>query len=108
MRSFRDRICPKDTKRWKVFTNSKRMEKGGILMLVKIEKNNKLALPDRICQELGISKGDRFYASIKEGKIVLRPSNHQNRDADKSRKNGKERIVMFASASEAFDEVDFD
>ena len=34
-------------------------------MLVKIEKNNKLALPNRICQELGISKGDRFYASIK-------------------------------------------
>jgi len=77
-------------------------------MLVKIEKNNKLALPERICHELRISKGDRFYASIKEGKIVLRPSHHQNRDADQSRKNEKGRILMFGSASEAFDEVDFD
>ena len=84
------------------------MEKGGILMLVKIEKNNTLALPDRICHELGISKGDTFHVSIKEGKIVLRPSNHQNRDADESRNNGKGRILMFGSASEAFDEVDFD
>ncbi len=77
-------------------------------MLVKIEKDNKLALPERICHELGISKGDRFYASIKEGKIILRPSNHQNRGADESRKNGKGRILMFGSASEAFDEADFD
>jgi hypothetical protein len=84
------------------------MEKGGILMLVKIEKNNKLALPNRICQELGISKGHRFYASIKEGKIVLRPSDHQNREPDKSRKNGRGRILMFGSASEAFDDEDFD
>jgi bifunctional DNA-binding transcriptional regulator/antitoxin component of YhaV-PrlF toxin-antitoxin module len=76
-------------------------------MLVKIEKNNKLALPDRICQELGISKGDRFYASIKEGRIVLRPDHHQNRDTDKSRKNGKGRILMFGTASEAFDDEDF-
>jgi len=37
-------------------------------MLVKIEKNNKLALPKKICQDLRISKGDRFYASIKEGR----------------------------------------
>ncbi len=77
-------------------------------MLVKIEKNNKLALPERICHELGISKGDSLYASIKEGKIVLRPSNHENREEDDSRKNGKGRILMFGSASEAFDEADFD
>ncbi len=77
-------------------------------MLVKIEKNNKLALPERICHELGISKGDGFYASIKEGKIVLRPSNRQNRNEDESGKNGKGRILMFGSASEAFDEADFD
>jgi len=77
-------------------------------MLVKIEKNNRLALPEKICHELGITKGDRFYASIKEGKIVLRPSTQQNRDEDESRKNGKERILMFGSASEAFDEADFD
>ncbi len=77
-------------------------------MLVKIEKNNKLALPERICQELGISKGDRFHASIKEGKIVLRPSNRQNRNEDESGKNGKGRILMFGSASEAFGEADFD
>jgi len=77
-------------------------------MLVKIEKNNKLALPERICHELGISKGDRFHVSIKEGKIVLRPSNHRNRDEDKSQRNGKGRILMFGLASEAFDEADFD
>jgi AbrB family looped-hinge helix DNA binding protein len=77
-------------------------------MLVKIEKNNKLALPNRICHELGISKGDRFYVSIKEGKIVLRPSNHPNREPDESRKNGKGRILMFGSTSEAFDDEDFD
>ncbi len=76
-------------------------------MLVKIEKNNKLALPERICQELGISKGDRFYASVQEGKIVLRPSNHRNREEDQSTKNTKRRILMFGSASEAFDEADF-
>ena len=78
-------------------------------MLVKIEKNNKLALPERICHELRISKGDKFYACIKEGKIVLRPSsNRKNGDEDKSGKNGKGRILMFGSASEAFDEADFD
>ncbi len=77
-------------------------------MLVKIEKNNKLVLPERICHELRISKGDELYASIKEGNIVLRPSNHQNRDEDKWRTNGKRRILMFATASEAFDEIDFD
>ncbi len=76
-------------------------------MLVKIEKNNKLALPERICHELRISKGDRFYASIQGGKIVLRPSNRQNRDEDQSRKNTKRRILMFGSASEAFDDADF-
>ena len=77
-------------------------------MLVKIEKNNKLALPERICYELGISKGDRFHVSLEDGKIVLRPSNHGNRGEDESRKNAKRRILMFGSASEAFDEVDFD
>ncbi len=77
-------------------------------MLVKIEKNNKIVLPERICRYLGVSTGDGFYASIKEGKIVLRPRNHQNRDEDKSQRNGKGRIVMFGSASEAFDEADFD
>ena len=77
-------------------------------MLVKIDKNNKLALPERICHELRNSKGDRFYASIKEGKIVLRPTNRQNGDEDKFGKNGKGRILMFGPASEAFDEADFD
>ncbi len=76
-------------------------------MLVKIEKNNKLALPERICHELRISRGDRFYASVQAGKIVLRPSNRQNRDEDQSRKNTKRRILMFGSASEAFDDADF-
>jgi AbrB family looped-hinge helix DNA binding protein len=76
-------------------------------MLVKIEKNNKLVLPDRICREFGISKGDRFHVSIREGKIVLRPGNQQNRNAGESRENGKGRILMFGSASEAFDEADF-
>ncbi len=76
-------------------------------MLVKIEKNNKLALPERICLELEISKGDRFYASVQGGKIVLRPSNHQSRDEDQSTPNTKRRILMFGSASEAFDEADF-
>ncbi len=76
-------------------------------MLVKIEKNNKLALPKRICHQLGISKGDRFYASVQDGKIVLRPGNHQNRDEDQFRRSAKRRILMFGSASEAFDEADF-
>ena len=76
-------------------------------MLVKIEKNNKLALPERICHELGICKGDRFYASVQGGKIVLRPSNHQGREEDQSTKYMKRRILMFGSASEAFDEADF-
>ncbi len=76
-------------------------------MLVKIEKNNKLALPENICHELGISKGDRFYASVQGGKIVLRPSNHQNRDEDQSAKDTKRRILMFGPACEAFDEADF-
>jgi len=78
-----------------------------MLMLVKIEKNKKFALPDRICRQLGISKGDTFHVSIRDGKIVLRPSNQQNRDADQSGKNGRGRILMFGSVSEAFDEADF-
>ncbi len=77
-------------------------------MLVRIEKNNRLALPGRICHELRISKGDRFYVSIKEGKIVLRPSNGEDRGEDRSGKNGEGRILMFGLASEAFEEADFD
>jgi bifunctional DNA-binding transcriptional regulator/antitoxin component of YhaV-PrlF toxin-antitoxin module len=74
-------------------------------MLVHVEGNNKLVLPDSICQELGISTGDRLNASIKEGRIVLQP---MKGDAEEPPKNGRGRILMFGSASEAFDEADFD
>jgi bifunctional DNA-binding transcriptional regulator/antitoxin component of YhaV-PrlF toxin-antitoxin module len=76
-------------------------------MLVKVERNQKLALPDSICEKLGISKGDRLRASIKEGRIILQPVSQQESDPQGYRKNGKGRIVMFGTASEAFDEEDF-
>ena len=76
-------------------------------MLVKVKRNHKLVLPDSICQKLGISTGDRLKASIKEGRIVLQPINHQGADADGSSKNGRGRILMFGAASEAFYEEDF-
>jgi bifunctional DNA-binding transcriptional regulator/antitoxin component of YhaV-PrlF toxin-antitoxin module len=77
-------------------------------MLVKVERNQIVILPDSICQRLGISTGDKLRASIKEGRIVLQPLDHQDRDTDASTKNGRRRILMFGSASEAFDESDFD
>ncbi len=76
-------------------------------MLVKVERNQKIVLPDCICQELGISTGDKLKASIREGKIVLQPVNHRGMEADRPSKNGRGRILMFGTASEAFDEEDF-
>jgi AbrB family looped-hinge helix DNA binding protein len=76
-------------------------------MLVKVERNQKVALPDSICEKLGISTGDRLRASVKEGRIVLQPVSQQESDPQGYRKNGKGRIVMFGTASEAFDEEDF-
>jgi len=77
-------------------------------MLVKVKGNQKVVLPDSICQELGISTGDRLKASIKEGRIVLQPIHHQGKDAEESSKNGRGRILMFGTASEAFEDEDFD
>ena len=77
-------------------------------MLVKVEGNQKVVLPDSICQELGISTGDRLRASIKGGRIVLQPIHHQGQDAEESLKNGRGRILMFGTASEAFEDEDFD
>ena len=77
-------------------------------MLVKVERNQKLALPDSICQKLGISTGDRLKASIKEGMIVLQPIHHQEGHRDGPSKNGRGRILMFGTASEAFFDEDFD
>ncbi len=62
-------------------------------MLVKVKRNQKVSLPDNICQELGISTGDRLDASIQRGRIVLQPV---------------DQILMFGAASEAFDNEDFD
>ena len=59
-------------------------------MLVKVERNQKLVLPDSICQELGISTGDRLKASIKEGRIVLPPFTPSGTRS--SPKNGRGRI----------------
>jgi len=77
-------------------------------MLVKVQRNQKVFLPDNICQELGISTGDRLKASVKEGRIVLQPVDHQDGDTDGCSKNGRGRILMFGAASEAFDNEDFD
>jgi len=77
-------------------------------MLVKVERNQKLVLPDSICQELGISTGDRLKASIKEGRIVLQRIDHQDGGTHGCSKNGRGRILMFGTASEAFDDEDFD
>lgn len=77
-------------------------------MVVKVERDHKLVLPDGICQRLGICMGDRLKASVKGGRIVLQPIHHQGKDAEESSKNGRGRILMFGSASEAFDEADFD
>jgi len=76
-------------------------------MLVKVERNQKVVLPDSICQKLGISTGDRLKASIKEGRIVLQPVDQQDGDTDGSSENGRGRIIMFGTASEAFYEEDF-
>jgi bifunctional DNA-binding transcriptional regulator/antitoxin component of YhaV-PrlF toxin-antitoxin module len=77
-------------------------------MLVKVEGNQKVVLPDSICQELGISTGDRLKASIKGGRIVLQRLDHQDGDTDGCSKNGRGRILMFGTASEAFEDEDFD
>jgi AbrB family looped-hinge helix DNA binding protein len=77
-------------------------------MLVKVERNQKLALPDTICEKLGISTGDRLRVSTKEGRIVLQPVHQQGGNADESSKNGRGRILMFGTASEAFCDEDFD
>jgi bifunctional DNA-binding transcriptional regulator/antitoxin component of YhaV-PrlF toxin-antitoxin module len=78
------------------------------LMLVKVKRNQKVSLPDNICQELGISTGDRLDASIQRGRIVLQPVDQQDGDTDECSKNGRGRILMFGAASEAFDNEDFD
>ncbi len=77
-------------------------------MLVKVEGNQKVVLPDSICQELGISTGDRLKATIKEGKIVLQRVDQQDGDTDGCSKNGRGRILMFGTASEAFEDEDLD
>lgn len=77
-------------------------------MLVKVEGNQNVVLPDSICQELGISTGDRLDASIQRGRIVLQPVDQQDGDTDECSKNGRGRILMFGAASEAFDDEDFD
>jgi bifunctional DNA-binding transcriptional regulator/antitoxin component of YhaV-PrlF toxin-antitoxin module len=76
-------------------------------MVVKVEANNKLVLPESICQRLGISTGDRLKASIKERRIVLQPVDPRDGAEDGSPKNGRGRILMFGTASEAFYEDDF-
>jgi bifunctional DNA-binding transcriptional regulator/antitoxin component of YhaV-PrlF toxin-antitoxin module len=77
-------------------------------MLVKVEGNQKVVLPDSICQELGISTGDTLKAAIIGGKIVLQPVDQQDGDIDVCSKNGRGRILMFGTASETFDDEDFD
>ena len=77
-------------------------------MLVKVEGNQKVVLPDSICQELRISTGDRLKASVKEGRVVLQRVDYQDGDTDKCSKNGRGRILMFGTDSEAFDDEDFD
>ena len=77
-------------------------------MLVKVERNQKVFLPDNICQELGISSGDRLKASVEEGRIVLQRVDHQDGETDGCSNNGRGRILMFGAASEAFDNEDFD
>ncbi len=76
-------------------------------MFVKVKRNQKLVLPESICRELGISTGDRLKASVKEGRIVLQRVDHQGAGADGSSKNGRGRILMFGTVSEAFYEDDF-
>lgn len=76
-------------------------------MLVKVERNQKLFLPDRLCKELGISAGGKLKASVKEGRIILQPVDQQESHAKGFPKNGRGRIVMFGTVSEAFDEEDF-
>ena len=77
-------------------------------MLVKVEGNQKVVLPDSICRELGIAAGDSLKASIKEGRIVLQRVDHQDGNTDGCSKNGRRRILMFETACEAFDDEDFD
>jgi bifunctional DNA-binding transcriptional regulator/antitoxin component of YhaV-PrlF toxin-antitoxin module len=77
-------------------------------MLVKVEGKQKVVLPDSICQELGISTGDRLKVAIIGGKIVLQRFDHQDRHTDGCSKNGRGRILMFGTASEAFEDEDFD
>jgi bifunctional DNA-binding transcriptional regulator/antitoxin component of YhaV-PrlF toxin-antitoxin module len=77
-------------------------------MLVKVQRNQKLVLPESICRKLGISTGDRLKASVKEGRIVLQRVDHQGAEAKGPSKNGRGRILMFGTASEAFYEDDFD
>jgi bifunctional DNA-binding transcriptional regulator/antitoxin component of YhaV-PrlF toxin-antitoxin module len=91
----------------KGFRECKTNQERRILMLVQVEGNHKLVLPDSICEELGIFEGDRLNASIKEGRIILQPVSQQESDPQGYRKNGKGRIVMFGTASEAFDEEEF-
>jgi len=84
------------------------LERGGMLMVIKVESDHKLVLPDSICQRLGICIGDRLKASVKEGRIVLQPIHPQGKDGEESPKNGRGRILMFGTASEAFEDEDFD
>lgn len=77
-------------------------------MVVKVESDHKLVLPDSICQRLGICIGDRLKAFVKEGRIVLQPLTHRGGDANGPSKNGRVRILMFGTASESFEDEDFD
>ncbi len=76
-------------------------------MLVKVKRNQKLVLPESICRELGISAGDSLKASVKEGRIVLQRVDHKDGDIEACSRNGRGRILMFGTASEAFYEEDF-
>ncbi len=76
-------------------------------MFVKVKRNQKLVLPESICRELGISTGDSLKASVKEGRIVLQRVDHQDGDTEACSRNGRGRILMFGTVSEAFYEEDF-
>jgi AbrB family looped-hinge helix DNA binding protein len=76
-------------------------------MLVKVERNQKVVLPKSICHKLGISAGDRLKASVKEGRVVLQRIDYQGGDTEACSRNGRGRILMFGTVSEAFYEEDF-
>ena len=78
-------------------------------MLLRMKRKYMLFLPESICQELKIFRGDRLHASVEDGKIILCPDVQSSRASEDLRENGRKgRILMFGSVSDAFDEADFD